>query len=284
MMIDILLASIMADAETGCWLWTGTIGAGGYGRWPHRNNLTAHRVSYELHRGPIPAGLQIDHLCRVRHCVNPDHLEAVTQAQNARRGAYATKTHCKNGHPYDAENTYIKKDGSRGCRACGREAYERRRGKVREQRMEFRARRKAAKERGEPVPKIVRELAAHCIHGHPFDEENTYVRPNGRRLCRECNRINLRRQDEARRAKLAADPLYRGADDIPAEIVSPGELAMRSHGQTVPAPLPPKSDHCPHGHAFDEANTYQRPDGARDCRACRRIAGAAYRARKGGAA
>lgn len=80
---------------TACWIWTGAIASGtGYGQ-AHvgeipRRKIGAHRALYELHRGPIPAGLALDHLCRVRSCVNPDHLEPVTRAENDRRGA-ATK-------------------------------------------------------------------------------------------------------------------------------------------------------------------------------------------------
>jgi hypothetical protein len=69
--------------------------------------------------------MQLDHLCRVPPCVNPEHLEPVTPAVNTQRGEPATKTHCKNGHEYTPENTYIRsgkgKGGKRDCRACGRE-------------------------------------------------------------------------------------------------------------------------------------------------------------------
>jgi hypothetical protein len=77
----------------------------------------AHRVSYELFKGPIPDGLQIDHLCRTTACVNPAHLEAVTQLENARR-ASAEITHCKNGHEYTLETTYRDRHGWRSCRVC----------------------------------------------------------------------------------------------------------------------------------------------------------------------
>lgn len=73
---------------------------------------------YEAFVGPIPDGLQIDHLCRVRHCVNPAHLEPVTIAENVRRGA-AAQTHCKYGHEYTPENTVIH-HGGRECRTCNR--------------------------------------------------------------------------------------------------------------------------------------------------------------------
>jgi hypothetical protein len=102
-----------------CWLWTGAVGTSGYGRIGdgYRTDQV-HRVAYELHVGPIPDGLHIDHLCRVKLCVNPDHLEAVTQAENNRRAAAArTVTHCKRGHEFTPENTLTTR-GHRNCRAC----------------------------------------------------------------------------------------------------------------------------------------------------------------------
>lgn len=73
--------------ESGCWLWTGIVGANGYGRARRgQRKISAHRVVYEQHMGPISDDLMLDHLCRVRHCVNPAHLEPVTNAENQRRG------------------------------------------------------------------------------------------------------------------------------------------------------------------------------------------------------
>lgn len=108
----------------GCWEWTGRLNTNGYGqtrvgdRRPH-----AHRVAYELVVGPIPTGLQLDHLCRNRACVRPDHLEPVTQTENVRRGVgfsglNARKTHCIHGHEFTQENTRILVDGGRRCRTC----------------------------------------------------------------------------------------------------------------------------------------------------------------------
>ena len=112
-----------------CWLYTGYINAKGYGWfWLEGRNLTAHRAAYLLMVGPIPNGAVIDHLCRVRHCVNPDHLEAVTSGTNVLRGesfsaVNAKKTHCSKGHPFDEENTYRHpKRNARDCRICRRQA------------------------------------------------------------------------------------------------------------------------------------------------------------------
>jgi len=108
----------------GCWLWTGGTkgkGYGGCGRY-HPSGY-AHRASYELMVGPIPEGLQIDHLCRVRNCVNPDHLEAVTCRENLRRGVgvigvNCAKTECIHGHPLSGPNLYVRPSGKRECIAC----------------------------------------------------------------------------------------------------------------------------------------------------------------------
>ena len=124
---------VSAEPNTGCWLWLGAVSRLGYGSiwseaYPSKNgrHVPAHRVSYELHKGPIPEGLTIDHLCRVRGCVNPDHLEAVTLRENILRGENpaalnARKTHCAQGHEFSADNTrHGKFERERVCRQCAR--------------------------------------------------------------------------------------------------------------------------------------------------------------------
>ena len=112
-----------------CWIWQGRIDRGGYGRLG--DTTLAHRHAWETVNDPIPAGLTIDHLCRVRPCVNPDHLEPVTGKENTLRGMSlaaisARATHCRNGHPFDEANTY-RWNGRRCCRACNRTHMARRR-------------------------------------------------------------------------------------------------------------------------------------------------------------
>lgn len=116
-------ARTMKSEATGCWLWTGYVDPKGYGviGVGNRRLMKAHRYSYERFKEAIPAGMQLDHLCRVRHCVNPEHLEPVTNRENVVRGnaARPKATHCKHGHEFTTGNTYFHpKRGTRHCRAC----------------------------------------------------------------------------------------------------------------------------------------------------------------------
>ena len=135
------ILSKMVVSETGCWVWTGNMHVDGYGlvyTKKRRFREYAHRYAYSTFVGPIPDGLQIDHLCHTRdetctggiecphrRCVNPDHLELVTQLENFKRGRNplslnARKTHCKNGHEFTPENTATRSDGYRRCMECDR--------------------------------------------------------------------------------------------------------------------------------------------------------------------
>ena len=110
----------------GCWTWTGPQNGYGYGRYFHDGRYSmAHRWAYEQLAGPITEGKQLDHLCRNRLCVNPEHLEQVTIRENVLRGVGPTalnarRAECVHGHPLDGENLLIDYQGKRRCRACGR--------------------------------------------------------------------------------------------------------------------------------------------------------------------
>lgn len=112
---------------TGCWMWSACTCDGGYSRFDFDGSLRlGHRFAYQVLVGDVPDGLQLDHLCRTRNCVNPEHLEPVTGRVNILRGVSfaaknAIKTHCKKGHPFDDDNVYLWR-GSRYCVVCRADA------------------------------------------------------------------------------------------------------------------------------------------------------------------
>jgi hypothetical protein len=127
--IERFLSFILVDGE--CCLWNGVKNSGGYGYFSINGKMReAHRVSYELFVGPLDPSLTLDHLCHRRSCVNPKHLEQVTQKENSLRGNTINrhnhgKTSCPQGHDYNKLNTYVCPKGQRHCRICGRAANKR---------------------------------------------------------------------------------------------------------------------------------------------------------------
>lgn len=168
-------ASVRKTKE--CWDWTGCITTNGYGQFSAGGKgYCAHRFSYEVNKGTIPEGLTLDHLCRNRACVKPDHLEAVTLKVNLLRGfsvsaLNARKMECIKGHPLFGENLRTLIDGERICRTCH---FIRSKNSFRKTRW-----------KGD----LADRKKTHCNRGHPYDEENTarYGSSN-KRVCRACRR------------------------------------------------------------------------------------------------
>ncbi|GAA3948015.1 HNH endonuclease signature motif containing protein [Microbacterium soli] len=123
--------------DDGCWIWAASLGGGGYGKFFFDGAYrSAHRWGWEALVGPIPTGLDLDHLCRNRRCVNPDHLEPVTHRENIRRGMQSrgrgdVESKCPSGHVRTSANTRVdKRFKSLVCRDCAREALRRHRARV----------------------------------------------------------------------------------------------------------------------------------------------------------
>ena len=128
--VEELDARFLAKVEKAeaCWLWLGARTSSGYGNFWTRatGNIVAHRYAYESLVGPVPADMMLDHLCRVRHCVNPAHLEPVTNRENLRRGVqgFAFTGRCRRGHDTTAPGAIrTKPDGRRECRTCVNERW-----------------------------------------------------------------------------------------------------------------------------------------------------------------
>lgn len=181
------------DKTDACWLWTGSLDRRGYGQFDvwdesgHKNHR-AHRWGYQKLIRVLADDEVLDHLCRVRQCVNPAHLEPVTNMENLARGHLgahnAVKTHCPQGHEYNPDNTIpIGPDGRwRACRACARVA----------------ARESNRRRRGTPPDALHNRDKTHCKRGHEFTPENTIRTSAGNRQCRECTR-RLAREAYARK-------------------------------------------------------------------------------------
>lgn len=175
---------VIPDTVTGCWLWTGGKTGVGYAeaRWNGRTVGNLHRPIYQAIKGTIPDDAVLDHLCRVRHCLNPDHLEVTTHRVNILRGTggsarNATKTHCPNGHPYD-----IQQGGVRGCRQCRNAYYMERYYRTRI----LKGYSSGDRWHSQRVP------VTHCKRGHEFTPENTRVWGGTHRACITCGRAASR--------------------------------------------------------------------------------------------
>lgn len=171
---------IIINQETGCWEWQGTIRKG-YGRYKSkdRKNVAAHRYIFEILVKKIKDGMIIDHVCRVRNCVNPDHLREVTPRINALENTISiaamntNKTKCQNGHIFNNDNTKYTKAG-RICKKCNKEWYKKYSEKL-----------KAAKQK--PKKKT------HCKYGHELTDDNIYIY-NKTKTCKQCSLLRSKKQ------------------------------------------------------------------------------------------
>lgn len=245
---------VLGEKPALCWVWNAALEDDGYGTFsvevyggvrtaPGKDGKRrtrsgrAHRVAFEHFRGPVPAGLYLDHIvCDRRGCVNPWHTEPATPRQNVIRigrhggsaaAVNAIKTHCPKGHEYTEENTYLDA-GARKCKVCVR-------ARNRDAQL-------AAPARGPRADGIY--CQTHCKRGHEFNEANTYWYRGGR-ICRACQRMRKDKREElSRRA---------------------GSGSITAHNLV--------KTHCPKSHPYDEGNTYFDARGARHCRTCRDASG-----------
>lgn len=217
-----------------CWVWRRKLTPKGYARFTiGRRGIFAHVFAYTTLVGSIPDGLVIDHLCRVRHCSNPAHLEPVPALENVLRGAGGRlRTKCAQGHPFVA-GSHRMEGGRRRCLRC--EAIRSERRVVQRQAL--------AGSPGHIGGAAINTAKTNCPRGHGYTEENTRRTAKGR-LCATCHR-DASREYERRKAAEKRE-LY-------------GVEENRNRAKT----------HCPKGHAYDEVNTYHRGTG-RACRACAR--------------
>ncbi|MFJ2961202.1 HNH endonuclease signature motif containing protein [Streptomyces collinus] len=199
--LDRLWSGFTQD-ENGCWIWNLRRYPTGYGRFFLGAQATyTHRIMHMIFTGPIAAGMHTDHLCRVRECCNPEHLEIVTPRENILRSPItqaainASKTHCKRGHPLSGDNLHITEAG-RQCRTCAVTA----------------ARERYAAEHGTPLNQDPVDLstppaprrqrgAESCIKGHLLDAANTYTDPKGYRQCRRCRADAVSRYEKRKRER-----------------------------------------------------------------------------------
>lgn len=174
------------EPNSGCWLWNASSNTDGYGLFFFNGKIkSAHQFSFSKRYGYIPSnGKEIDHICRNRMCVNPEHLREVTHKENMENAIFflSLKTHCPSGHPYSGKNVRFNKNGSRACRTC--------------ERNKMRLRRDS---------KFVgpwNRGKTHCIRGHEFNEENTAVAKDGRRGCKICKSSWKRTQESSARSMI----------------------------------------------------------------------------------
>lgn len=188
-----------------CWLWPGAVGHGGYGviSWldqdtGRQRQAKVHRAAWAAANGPIPIGLTIDHICRVRLCCNPAHLRLLTNFENAQDNGFSSKTHCKRGHELAGDNitlrTTPKGNTIRICRLCAVQRWWESR--------EANLAKQQAKRRARGVqPGNHNGRKTHCPQGHEYTPENTYDWSDATRTRRACRACKIEREARRRAAQ-----------------------------------------------------------------------------------
>lgn len=205
------------EKKKGCWIWLGAKKGrnNAYGKiWNGLFYEAAHRLSYRLKNGSIPEGLHIDHLCRTTLCVNPAHLEAVTNQENVLRGEGPTainarKTHCIRGHEFAVTGSYKFKDG-KACKQCRKDAYAEAMRTRTHCRMGHRLNDSnlIVMKNGQTRCKVChldryerfKASNTQCKRGHKFTPENTWVGLDGRRRCNACREASVIRSNQKKKA------------------------------------------------------------------------------------
>lgn len=295
--------------DNGCWQWMGAMHRHGYGAFGIGSDIQgyAHRWSYLFFVGNIPSGFVVDHLCRNPGCVNPDHLEPVPTRVNTMRGTlpevtrarYRAQTHCRRGHPFDEQNTYRHPSGRRVCRACFRQ-YDRswkrakraglptRRSKVEQGQPDVASQQRRGKPSGDVKKRFLGRIeiaASGCWNWTasrlPTGYGRFQVGHGGDRLAHRWAYVLFVAPIPA---GTEIDHLCRNRACVNPEHLEPvtrQENCRRGDGGLATGRRNKAKTHCPHGHPYDDENTYRNPQAERACRTCQRLhARAYYRRRK----
>lgn len=194
---------------SGCWLWTGEVNRDGYGVfYCGSREYKAHRIAVEMFRGKIPKGLHGHHVCKVKACVNPDHISIVTAEEHGKihssdpENGQSQKTHCPAGHEYSADNTYRDPGGWRFCRACRSNN----RGAIRRKKLAEEHHSYLQSDTSLVMPRISPWIPSEtCRAGHPWTADTVYFTKAGKRQCRACWKFRHRKYRRQRLAVAGGD-------------------------------------------------------------------------------
>jgi len=252
------------DKTDTCWLWTAGKGKPPglpYGRFWYREKLImAHRHAYELIKGLIPEGLDLDHRCRNPCCVNPEHLEPVSPRENTKRGICGIKTHCIHGHEFTEQNTRKDKKGRRSCLICHLRWKENYLRNLRE---------KTSHRRGDHRGP---GFKTHCKRGHELSHKNIVINGKGARTCQKCADVFRKANSALLGKKPPRTHCHRGHEY---NVINTGyrndgfRFCRICHKLTSNHRIKKDRTKCKRGHPMVDENIYSNPRGVFECRTCR---------------